>query len=256
MLNSISQLNGSRISATDGEIGHVTDAYFDDQAWALRYLVVDTGNWLSGREVLISPYAVARPLAGGKQIEVPLTRTQVQNSPSIDTHKPVSRQHERDYLNYYNYPAYWSGSEMWAMSALPVLPLPLPTSVETMAELEVRDAETPAEDVHLRSSQRVTGYDIQASDGSIGHVQDFIFDDESWAVRYLVIDTRNWWPGGKKVLVSTNWIDQIDWAEQTVFITLTREQIRNSPEYDEAATLDRAYEQRLHNAYGREGYWI
>ena len=256
MLNTLGHIAGSTISATDGEIGHVKEAYFDDQAWAVRYLVVDTGTWLSGRQVLISPYAVRQALGSGKTIDVALTRQQVENSPSVDTHQPVSRRHEQDYLRYYNYPEYWTGGEMWAMSALPLLPPNLPNAVETQAEVAAREAQVPPEDVHLRSSAVITGYDIQASDDSIGHVHDFLIDDESWAVRYLVVDTRNWWPGGKKVLLSTRWIDRIDWAEKTVYTKLTRAQVKASPEYDESATLHRADEERLHDAYGLGGYWI
>ena len=255
MLNALSQLSGSTLTATDGEIGHVKQAYFDDQAWAVRYLVVDTGTWLSGREVLISPYAVRQPVGTGKTIDVSLTRQQVENSPDIDTHKPVSRQHERDYLSYYAYPEYWAGGELWSMSALPLLPPNVPLA-GTEAEIAAHAVEVPAEDVHLRSSAVVVGYNIQAADHSIGHVKDFLFDDASWAIRYLVIDTRNWWPGGKKVLLATHWIDRIDWAEQTVYTQLTREQVKASPEYDESATVERGYEQRLHDAYGREGYWL
>ena len=255
MLNALSQLSGSTLTATDGEIGHVKQAYFDDHAWAVRYLVVDTGTWLSGREVLISPYAVRQPVGSGKTIDVSLTRQQVENSPDIDTHKPVSRQHERDYLSYYAYPEYWAGGELWSMSALPLLPPNLPLA-GSEAEIAAHAVKVPAEDVHLRSSNVVTGYNIQAADHSIGHVKDFLFDDASWAIRYLVIDTRNWWPGGKKVLLATHWIDRIDWAEQTVYTQLTREQVKASPEYDESATVDRDYERRLHDAYGREGYWL
>lgn len=255
MWNSISHLTGSKVIATDGEIGHVKEAYFDDQAWTIRYLVVDTGNWLSGRDVLISPYAVTQPLGSGKIIDVSLTRKKVNDSPNIDTHQPVSRQHEREYSSYYTFPEYWGGAELWYMSALPLLPDPLPTSVESEAECAAREAQVPAEDVHLRSSANVTGYEIQASDDSIGHVRDFIFDDESWAIRYLVVDTRNWWPGGKKVLLATHWIDSIDWADKTVFTKLTREQVKNSPAYEEAAPLNRDYEKRLHDAYSRIGYW-
>jgi uncharacterized protein YrrD len=248
MLTSIDHLKGSRIVATDGEIGHVDQAYFDDRAWVIRFLVVNTGSWLSGREVLISPYAVQQPLGTGKLIDVHLTRAQVEGSPGLDTHLPVSRRHELENLRYYAYPEYWEGDGLWGMGALPLMPLmPLPDRAD--------QAPVPAEDVHLRSSASVTGYDIQASDGSIGHVQDFIFDDASWAVRYLVVDTRNWWPGGRKVLLATHWIDRIDWAESTAFVKLTREQVRDSPLYEEDLTIQRAYEQHLHDAYNRRGYW-
>ena len=256
MLNNVGHLNGSKIIATDGEIGHVKEAYFDDEAWAIRYLVVDTGTWLSGREVLVSPYAVTQPLGSGKTIDVSLTRQQVRDSPVIDTHRPVSRQHEREYLGYYAFPEYWEGGELWSMSALPLLPPPLPIAVESQAECAKRGQDVPPEDVHLRSSANVAGYDIQATDDSIGHVKDFIFDDESWAIRYLVVDTRNWWPGGKKVLLATHWIDRIDWADKTVYTKLTRNQIKSSPEYEEAEPINRDYEKRLHDAYGRDGYWI
>ena len=255
MLNSISHLTGSTLTATDGEIGHIRQAYFDDEAWAIRYLVVDTGTWLSGREVLISPYSVKQPVGNVKNVDVSLTRQQVIDSPVTDTHQPVSRRHEREYLSYYAYPEYWGGGDLWAMSALPLLPPPLPKSVETETELAARDQDLLPEDVHLRSSAHVTGYDIQATDDSIGHVKDFIFDDESWAIRYLVVDTRNWWPGGKKVLLATKWIDRIEWADRMVYTTLTREQVKDSPEYDEESAVDRDYEKRLHDAYGREAYW-
>jgi uncharacterized protein YrrD len=255
MMNSVSHLNGSSITATDGVIGHVKEVYFDDQAWAIRYLIVDTGKWLSGREVLISPYAVKQPLDTVKNVDVALTRAQVENSPNIDTHQPVSRRHEREYLDYYAYPAYWGGDALWAMSALPLTAPSPQVPLETQAERARLDADVPPEDVHLRSSANVKGYGIQATDDSIGHVQDFVFDDESWAIRYLVIDTRNWWPGGKKVLVGTHWIDHIDWAERTVYVKLTREQIKTSPLWEESVHISRDYEERLHDAYERKGYW-
>lgn len=255
MLNSVSYLDGSKIMATDDEIGHVKEVYFDDRAWTIRYLVVDTGAWMPGREVLVSPYSVIQPPGSGKMIDVSLTRAQVEKSPVVDTHKPVSRQHENEYLRYYAFPDYWEGTDLWGMTALPLLPPPLPVSVESAAEVDLRQAKVPARDAHLRSSAEVAGYEIQAADGSIGHVKDFVFDDESWRIRYLVVDTRNWWPGGKKVLLATHWIERIDWSDQTVHTTLTREQVKQSPAYEEAEPINRDYEKRLHQAYGREGYW-
>jgi len=255
MLNSIDFLIDSTLTATDGTIGLVRQAYFDDQTWVIRYLVVATGTWLAGREVLISPESVKQPLGRVKNLDVALTRRQVEGSPAIDTHRPVSRQHERELRAYYGHPEYWEGSELGAMSAVPFFPPPLPTTVQSEADCAARDAEVPPEDLHLRSSAVVTGYDIQATDHSIGHVEDFMFDDECWTIRYLLVNTRNWWPGGKKILLATHWIDSIDWAEKTVYTTLTRQQVRDGPEYVEAVPIDRDYEQRLHDAYGREGYW-
>jgi len=252
MMNSVHQLTGAAVHASDGEIGHVSAAFFDDQTWTIRYLVVDTGSWLSGRAVLVSPYAVQAPLGSSKMINVSLTREQVKNSPDIDTHQPVSRQHEREYLDYYAYPEYWDGGALWSMGALPVLPIERQVSA-TATALRARDERN--DDVHLRSSKEVSGYDIQATDDSIGHVKDFIFDEASWAIRYLVIDTRNWWPGGKKVLIGTQWIDRIDWGEKKVHARLTREQVKDSPAYDESMVIHREYETRLHQVYDRPGYW-
>ena len=255
MLNSVHGLKGAILIASDGEIGHVTSAFFDDQSWTVRYLAVDTGSWLSGRSVLISPYSAKRPMGDSRTVELWLTREQVRNSPVTDTHQPVSRRHERETLGYYAYPEYWNGGDLWAMSGFPLVPAALPALPESDAAIADRERAVAPEDVHLRSSAQVTGYDIHATDGSIGHVSDFIFDDASWAIRYLVVDTRNWWPGGKKVLLAPRWIDRIEWAERMVYTPLTREQVKASPEYDEKKLLDRDYEQRLHDAYGRPGYW-
>jgi len=256
MLKSLNQLLGATVMARDGAIGEVQQAYFDDEAWTLRYLVVNTGTWLSGREVLITPHAVCQPLGSGHLLDVLLSRQQVERSPSVSTHLPVSRQHERDYIGYYGLPAYWGGSALWGMEALPLWPPALPPGTESQHDAGLRASPGPSEDQHLRSSSEVTGYDIQASDDSIGRVHDYIFDTESWAIRYVVVDTCNWWPGGKKVLLSTRWIDRIDWAGRQVFTALTRAQVKQSPVYRADDEIQRPYEQRLHDAYDRRGYWL
>lgn len=255
MFNNLGRLSGSTVTATDGPMGHVKAAYFDDNTWTIRYLVVDTGSWLSERDVLISPYAVEQRVDSGTNINVALTRAQVRASPDIDTHQPVSRQHERQYLDYYGYPDYWEGGGLWGLGAYPLIPPYVPTPTDIEAASAMRERDQRAADVHLRSSTSVKGYDIQASDGSIGHVQDFVFDAASWAIRYLVVDTRNWWPGGKHVLIATPWIDSIDWSTRTVRVTLTRQQVKNSPDYVQAPDIGRDDEKRLHDAYSRQGYW-
>ena len=255
MLSSVNHLIGASVTATDGEIGQVNAAFFDDQSWTIRYLVVDTGSWLVGREVLISPYAVHQPIGSVRNIDVSLTRQQVQDSPDVDTRQPVSRQHEREYLSYYAYPEYWDGGGLWGTGSFPLLPFVVPTPAELAANIALREREVEVADPHLRSNVAVTGYEIRATDGSIGHVKDFVFDDESWAIRYLVVDTRNWWPGGKKVLVGTPWIDSIDWSTKAVEVGLTRERVKSSPAYDEAPTVTRDFEKRLHAAHNRQGYW-
>ena len=219
MQRNINSLNESLVNATDGEIGRVKDVYFDDAAWAVRYLVVETGTWLARRKVLISPYSLVVPIVDGRAIDVSLTRAQVKGSPTIDTHKPVSRQHERAHLSYYGHPEYWSGSGLWGDQPCPAASSVAPRLFERE---ELSDLLANPDDSHLRSAARVTGYHVQAADGGIGHVDDFIVDDASWAIRYLSVDTHNWWPGGKKVFVATGWIGRIDWTTRKVHTVLTR----------------------------------
>lgn len=246
MLIKVKALAGFTLDSLDGDIGKVQEFYFDDQHWTIRYLVADTGNWLSGRRVLISPYALVAVKRDEKQIVIDLTRKQIEGSPSLDSDKPVSRQFEETYYGYYGWPMYWSGPHPWGV--YPYI---------------MRDREkwgNPAQnekgwDPHLRSTLDVNGHYIQASDGEIGHVEDFVIDDETWAIRYLIVNTRNWWPG-KKVLLSPQWIERVSWRESKVFVNLLSETIKQSPEYSEESLLSRDYETRLYQHYNRQVYWI
>jgi hypothetical protein len=257
MLRSISDLHGSTVQALDGDIGSVNQAYFDDESWGVRYLVVETGNWLNDRQVLVSPYSVQHTDPGSSVVHVNLSRQQVRDSPMLDTHKPVSRQHEIDYLRHYSYPTYWGGPNLWGMGAFPAYD---PTGIRPEA-LPAEPARPTLhtnrshDDVHLRSTDEVNGYHLKTADGGIGHVSDFIYDDTDWAIRYLVVDTHNWWPGGKTVLIAIHWIDAVDWSDSTVSTPLTREVIRNSPAYDDSMPVDRHYEIALHGFYDQRGYW-
>jgi len=245
MLEKMKDLKGFTLEALDGHIGSVEEFYFDDKHWTVRYLVVDTGSWLIGREVLISPYAISSVDKERKTISVNLTRKQIGDSPSPTSHRPVSRPFEVAYNSYYGWPSYWAGPYAWGCYPFAGLALEHWDRARDKAETEDR---------HLRSSKDVTGYHIQASDGEVGHVEDFVIDGESWSIRYLVIDTTNWLPG-KKVLISPRWIGSIEWLEAKVYVFLTQEDIRTSPEYSETILVDREYEALLHKHYGREGYW-
>jgi hypothetical protein len=259
MLKNAKDLQGLPIRATDGEIGVVEQFYFDDDTWAIRYLTVNTGGWLGGRTVLISPISVTgQPDWQSKRLDVALTKAQVENSPDVDTHQPVSRQHEIDYLGYYGYPFYWGGSNLWG-------PAPYPAGLAavraanrkktaTTKSIAARTGKNPS-DSHLRSSQEVTGYFMGASDGEIGHLDGFVVDDETWSIRYLEVATRNWWPG-KKVLVSPAWIERVSWADSKVYVGLSREAIKDAPEYLEHEPITRAYENQLYSHYGRPPYWL
>lgn len=260
MLRRLSDLRRYTIGATDGDIGQVEDVYFDDQGWTVRYFVVDTGTWLAGRKVLISPPAVTGIDAAGLRLTTDLTVQKVKGSPPVDTSRPVSRQHEIEYSGYYGYPRYWLGPYRWGAAVYPsavlggpAYPPATPTDYSA-GEQEMIARERESADPHLRSAAVVTGYGIRATDGELGHVEDFLADEETWAIRYLLVDPRSWWPG-PHVLVSTEWITDVSWEDSTVAVDLTREQVRNAPKYEPGAAPDRGYESRLHAHYRRPGYW-
>jgi hypothetical protein len=233
MLRSIKQLYGDKLGALDGEIGHVKDFYFDDQDWGVRYVVADTGSWLTGRLVLISPHSLGRLLQSGKVLRVNLTRKQIEESPSIASHTPVSRQYEEEYHRYYGWPYYWQGDALWGMSSIPVLELP------TMAPAHANGQKPVHADAHLRSALAVNGYHLQASDGLLGHVCDFMMDDESWAIGQLVIKTGHRL-SGKEVQIPTAKVDRISYEESTVFVNLTAAAVEQSPAHFTAATAEAA----------------
>jgi len=246
MLNNAKTLKGYKLHSLDGEIGTINEFYFDDKYWAVRYLVADTGNWLMGRQVLISPHALAAVDKKDQTIDITLTKKQIEDSPSLASDKPVSRQFEETYYGYYGWPMYWTGPYMWGYR---------PHIVRSPENPRQITKEEKSWDPHLRSTHDVSGHGIQASDGEVGHVEDFIIDDETWAIRYLIIDTRNWWPG-KKVLISPRWIESVSWDESKVFVNLSRATIKKSPEYKEGFPLSREYEADLHRHYNRQGYWV
>jgi uncharacterized protein YwbE len=252
MLTNATHLKGLAIQATDGEIGTVDQFYFDDQTWAIRYLTVETGGWLGGRQVLISPISVVNTDWQAKRLDVALTKKQVENSPDIDTHRPVSRQHEAEYFGYYGYPNYWGGPFLWGPAYYPTgLAVPTAASKKALADRIRRESK----DSHLRSGEVVTGYHVEATDGEIGHVQGFVMDDEAWAIRYIEVATRNWWPG-KKVLVSPAWIQRVSWIDSMVFVGLSKEGIKAAPEFVESTPITRDYEKRLYRHYVRQPYWL
>jgi hypothetical protein len=245
MLIKAKELVDFKMECRDGVIGRVEEFYFDDMHWAVRYLVADAATWLPGKPVLISPYALGAVSRERQSLYVNLTKKQIEDSPSPDSDKPVSKQFEMAHSEYFGWPAYWGGPFMWGDYAY----------VERNQEKWVRARpEGRLWDYHLRSTREVCGYAVEAVDGGAGHVDDFVLDDESWAIRYLVVDTRHWWPG-TKVLVAPPWIERVSWGDSKVFINLSRQAIKASPPYDAAALLTRDYEEKLHKHYERLGYW-
>ncbi len=246
MQNTVSQLTGYSIGAKDGDIGSVDDVLFDDKLWTVRYVIADTAKWLPGRRVVISPIALGRVETDEKRLSVSLTKKQVENSPDVDS-RNFSREHEASYYDYYGWPYYWVGGDVWGAGTFP-------SDLATQQRIEMAAREQEAAGSHLRSAKEVTGYYIEATDGDIGHVEDFVVDDDTWEIRYMVVDTKNWWPG-KKVLVAPEWIERVSWADSRVYVDLSREAIKSGPEFD-PDVLNRDYEERLYKHYDRPGYWI
>lgn len=223
MLLDIKKIYDRKLAASNGEIGHVRDVYFDDKTWAVRYLVVETGNWLTGRSVLLAPHSLGRFDQDEKILPVNLTRQQIENSPSIDAHRPVSRQYEENYYRYYGWPTYWEGGEIWGMSGYPVV------TKSTASEVWRNYDYSRWDDIHLRSAKAVTGYALEAIDGTIGTVSSYMMDDKSWTIRDLVVETGHWY-SGKEVLIAPSKIKRISYPESKVFVTLTKEDIKQTLE--------------------------
>ena len=249
MLRSLRELERYTVRANDGDVGNVANFLFDDERWAIRYLVVDTGSFFQERRVLISPISFREVDWSTQQVQLALTKDKIKNSPGIDVDQPVSRQHERDYYQFYGYPCYWGYMGVWGMGYQPSL-LGSEQAGDTLPEHPDKDAG----DAHLRSVKEVCGYHIQGSDGAIGFIEDFMVDDETWEVRYLVIDTSHWW-WGHKVLVAPRWASRVSWEQRKVFVNLSRDAIKNSPSWDSASPVRREYEAQLHDYYGLRGYW-
>jgi hypothetical protein len=257
MLRSSKDLERCAVGATDGTIGHVEDLYFDDQMWVIRYLVVTTGTWLSHRKVLIAPLAVSHVDWEQRILATSLTQQQVRSSPDIDTNKPVSRQHEVQYLEYYQYPTYWEPGGVWGPGVNPNIP-PLGTHYSWSGRPSLRERMEAArqkaqaherDDPHLRSCNAVMMYHIAAKDGDIGHASGLLLDSDTWAIRYLVVDTSHWW-FGHKILVAPEWIENVSWPEREVAVDMTRQTLKDAPTYDPHVPLDREREIQMFEYYG------
>jgi len=234
---------GFSVEATDGRVGSVSDFLFDETTWKLRWLVVDTGNWLTDRKLLLHPSAIDRVDAPERALLVRLTRDQVEKSPGIGTDEPVSRQMEHRLNSYYGVNPLWGGAYYGGIGFDPLL---------NRAEADGRDSTAAPADAHLFSLGDVAGYNIEASDGPIGHVERFLIDDQSWDIRYLVADTANWW-FGRHVLLSPAAVQAIDWDRHTLSLNLTCYKIKGSPPWDRTGLLDRAYERLLRAYYDWPG---
>lgn len=263
MLRTLEDLENCSIGATDGEIGHVRDFYFDDEAWIIRYFVVETGSWLSSKKVLMSPTAIDTANWVSRVLLVSITKQQVENCPNIDTDRPVSRQHEMMFHGHYGYPYYWSDGELSGQGSHPNMTLAGLGYGGTSPQYQrivARDARAVAaadavrllhDDHHLRSCKTLMKYHIHATDGDIGHVKGILVDEVTWAVRYMIVDTSHWWIG-HRVLIAPRWISGVDWAGSNAKVTLNRDAVKNAPAYHAPTQLDRDEELGIHQHDGRQ----
>lgn len=223
MLINTQTLYGNKLAALDGDIGQIKDFYFDDQSWVIRYLVADTGAWLTGRLVLLSPHAFGKFDPTAKALHLKLHKKQIEDSPSIESHRPVSRQYELEYYRHYGWPTYWEGDALGGIGGFPTILPPAPEILAGERKHLHRD------DKHLQSASSVTGYAIQTTDGPIGRVTGFKVDDRSWAIRELVVETGHWY-AGKEILIAPNKVAQISYEESTVSVNLTKADIQQTAE--------------------------
>ncbi len=244
MLRTLTELHGYRIEASDGVVGKLVGAFFDDDRWTIRYLVVDTGTWLHPSEVLLSPRIVVGRDAQARRFAARLTRAEVEHSPPIDVHKPVSRQHPRQSRDSADWPAYWEGRGLYGRSFDPAAPRAAPREA----------ADAAAGDPHLRSTREMVGYQLHTLDATLGHVEDFVIDDQTWAIRYLAVATSNWLPG-HHVLIAPQWIGEVSWPARLVDLKVSRDVIKHSPRWTKGEPITQTYEDDLLDYYTRRAAW-
>jgi len=246
MLDRARNLQRYTLSSTNGEIGKVRTFYFDDRHWTIRYLVADTGGWLAGRQVLISPYALRAVSRERHRLVLDLTMGQIVDGPSLSSDQPVSQQFEEAYHGFHGWPRYWCGPYTWGGH---------PYIERDRKRWSVSGTDRISWERQLRRTSDVSGYYVQTTDGEMGHIEDFIIDEDTWAIRYLVVSARNWWPG-RRVLMSPQWIQRVNWGAGEVFVMLSSETIKQSPVYTDQSLVTREYETTLHRHYERRGYWV
>ena len=247
MLRSINRIIGYKMSATDGDVGKCRDFLFDDENWTIRYMVADTGGWLTDRKTLISPISLGRPDWESSAFPVMLSKEAIEKSPTLDSHAPVSRQFEQQWYAHYSWPYYWQGGATWGSVPVPMQVAPITAKQFAAQRQEINES-------HLRSVNEVINYRIHATDDDIGHVEDLLVDDHDWRVRYMVIDTANWLPG-RQVIVSPDWITQVKWEDSSVSIDLTKDGVEQSPTFEPHLPVNREYEAAIYDSHGKPVYW-
>jgi len=254
MLRNVNHLQGFKIEAQDGPIGQAEHMYFDDDDWAIRYLVVQTGNWIRRKHVLISPIFLTEINWPEEKVVVSLTQEQVRHSPDMNMREPISRKQEREFYKYYKTPGYWAGYGLWGTGMHPEDVLSLKEGGKSAGKTPTEVTEQASGEVHLRSSAAVSGYSVLANRGEVGKISDFIFDDRTWAIRYLVVSTGRLL-GGKQVLIAPRWTKEISWKRQQMYVDMENSKIEEAPEYNVDEPVTPEYEEKLYAHYGRRSPW-
>jgi hypothetical protein len=241
------QLKGYQIHSSTGELGVASDFLFDDRDWIVRYVVVDTGGWLTSRQVHISPQAIVRADHSQGEMHLGLSKEQIEISPAIQVGQALTRERESALASYYGWPEYWAAViEQTAAAGPPHVPPYRATGLKDRPTMALAE---------LRSIKEMTSFALEAADGTIGEVEDFLADRDDWTIRYILVDTGRWLPG-RKVLISPSWTESTDWIAGRVHVGLTKEGVQSSPAYDPSQTMDREYETELHEHYGKARYWL
>ena len=241
-LRRLQDIPGWELGTVDGKIGRCHDVLFDDTDWAIRYIVADTGKWLPGRKVLISPLAVRALDEATGTLELSLTKDQIKNAPPLDSDAPVSRRYEIAFNWHYDWPNYWTGPSIRDPHLYPTL-LHRPEELEQRSDLQDQFLDKlPEEQTHLRSAQEILEYRTITGDTDIGNIVDLLVDKESWIIRFMIVDARKWLPEVKWLLISHHWVEKIDWAERSIAAKLTVDQLKRSPKFDPSMEVDREYE--------------
>ncbi len=245
MLRGTKELQQYAIDASDGVFAHVRDFYFDDESWVIRYLVLDTGEAPAARRVLMSPLAIEHADRAQRRFKVALSQEAVRRSGDVDPFEPASDRLEKGYFDAAEPGRRWGGGGPWGAGFHPDLLQPV---------LAGNRRSTAPDDPNLRSARAVSRYQVESLDGELGHVSEFLVDDRSWAIRYLVVNTSRWW-FGHEVIIAPEWIEDVDWTRCTVAVDLKRQAVKDAPAYQSARPLEREQEVGTHRHYGREGYW-
>ncbi|MDG5786492.1 PRC-barrel domain-containing protein [Evansella sp. AB-P1] len=238
-------LKSFSVVGNDGGFGTVDNVLFDEDKWTIRYLVVKAGLWFTNERLYISPASIEEIDIKSEMIRLNISRDQAAKAPIIGD-EPISRKQEREFSSYYQFSPYWLGGKVWGGVVLARDLLDFDQPVQ-----EVEDNEDEPK-IHVAND--VIGYELAAQEDTFGKIEDLLFEEESYVIRYFVVDTKKILPG-KKVLISTEWISHVDWVSGRVEVTITKEQVEKSPEYLPGQPLTREIEEALFEYYDKEKYW-